>query len=52
MSPKGKDYQRWLRQQAIRRDRIKAMVAKGISYSEIGRKLEISRQRARELALA
>lgn len=52
MQPTGKEYARWLKQQAERRERIKVMKRNGVSYSEIGRALKISRQRARELALA
>lgn len=51
-SPKGAAYARWLQAQAARRDQIKALAAAGTSYSEIARRFNISRQRARELATA
>lgn len=51
MALKGSDYAKWQAEMKKRRQKIKKMAESGIPYCEIGRKLGISRQRARQLAL-
>lgn len=48
----GMDYVRWLQGQMKRRERIVALHKQGISLAEIGRRFDISRERARQIVKA